>query len=488
MITWMQRHKKWLIITIWISTIAFVGAGFVGWGQYSYGDKAGAVAKVGNIEITQGSLQKSYSRMYAKYNEMFQGNFDEEKAKAFGLQREALNQLTNQALILNLAASYDLRVSNKELLAELQKQEFFFQDGVFNKVIYKESLSRNNLTMNEYETDLRKQLLIQKVFKLLPVELNDGEKVIQATLFSIADKIKYRVLTDENLTVDSSDQNLRPFWETRQHDYMSDVNYEVKYIKQEKVSIEHSPEKIAAHYAQNKTHFKDKDGKILDIQNAHEAIISELNAKATKDLALRAYIAYKKKKLPSDILVQTASISKASNIFSNKILEKISKVSLTSPYVKPIEMDGEYFTFELTKVNPSTIKTFKEAKEEVLPLFIIQEKNNLLLKKANNLLYEFNGKTTDFITNEDFMSLGELSVAEANEFLTQLFVSQKKKGMIILQNKKVVLYHILEQKMLDIASNNQENTIKQIKGTMFHQGLIKSLNNKYETEIFMEGL
>jgi len=39
MITWMQTHKKWLIITIWIATIAFVGAGFVGWGAYSYGKK-----------------------------------------------------------------------------------------------------------------------------------------------------------------------------------------------------------------------------------------------------------------------------------------------------------------------------------------------------------------------------------------------------------------------------------------------------------------
>ena len=66
MITWMQRHKKYLIITIWISTIAFVGAGFVGWGQYTYGDKAGAVAKVGNVEITMGELQKSYSRLYSQ--------------------------------------------------------------------------------------------------------------------------------------------------------------------------------------------------------------------------------------------------------------------------------------------------------------------------------------------------------------------------------------------------------------------------------------
>ena len=34
MITWMQKHRKYLVVTIWVSTIAFVGAGFVGWGAY----------------------------------------------------------------------------------------------------------------------------------------------------------------------------------------------------------------------------------------------------------------------------------------------------------------------------------------------------------------------------------------------------------------------------------------------------------------------
>ncbi|MCJ7766283.1 MAG: SurA N-terminal domain-containing protein, partial [Thiovulaceae bacterium] len=59
MITWMQRHRKYLVITIWISTFAFIGAGFVGWGQYSYGDKAGAVAKVGDVSISQRELQQA---------------------------------------------------------------------------------------------------------------------------------------------------------------------------------------------------------------------------------------------------------------------------------------------------------------------------------------------------------------------------------------------------------------------------------------------
>ena len=60
MITWMQRHKKWLVITIWISTIAFVGAGFVGWGSYDYGKQSGAVAVVGDREISVEEFQQEY--------------------------------------------------------------------------------------------------------------------------------------------------------------------------------------------------------------------------------------------------------------------------------------------------------------------------------------------------------------------------------------------------------------------------------------------
>jgi len=166
MITWMQRHKKWLIITIWISTIAFVGAGFVGWGQYSYGDKAGAIAKVGEHEITMGELQKSYSNLYAQYNKVFQGDFDEEKAKSFGLKKQALEQLVDQALVLNLAKSYNLSISNQELINELKTQTFFFKNGLFDKETYKQVLSANRMSLKEYESALKKDLLIKKVLTL----------------------------------------------------------------------------------------------------------------------------------------------------------------------------------------------------------------------------------------------------------------------------------------------------------------------------------
>jgi hypothetical protein len=43
-------------------------------------------------------------------------NLTRSKLKQFGLQRQALRQLVNQALVLNLAQSYGLIVTDEELL------------------------------------------------------------------------------------------------------------------------------------------------------------------------------------------------------------------------------------------------------------------------------------------------------------------------------------------------------------------------------------
>jgi len=487
MITWMQRHKKYLIVTIWISTIAFVGAGFVGWGQYSYGDKAGAVAKVGNVEITMGELQKAYSRIYSQYNQMFQGNFDEEKAKAFGLQRQALQQLTNQALILNLAQEYDLRISDQELLQEITSQEYFFKDGQFDKTIYKETLSRSNLSSKEYEQEMKKQLLIQKVFSLLPVEVNQNESEILNTVMSIADKIEYKVLDDSNISVDVSDEVLKPFWENQKNNFMTEVSYNLSYIKQEKVSNEYSQADIEEYYAKNKNSLKDPDGKIIPLDMAKNLVEERLNAKATKDLALRTYIAFKKRKLEDESQIQKITISQTNNPFSQEVLQKVSSLSITSPFLKPIEVDGEFFTFELLKVNASQTKTFDQAKDQVTAIFVAEKKKEKLFNLASESLPNFTGVKTDFISNTDAEKISLLNKDEANEFLMKLFNAQNKNGTISLASGKLVIYNILEQKLLN-KTHEDTDSMKRLKSTIFSAGLMKNLSKKYKTEIFVQGL
>lgn len=487
MITWMQRHKKYLIVTIWISTIAFVGAGFVGWGQYSYGDKAGAVAKVGSVEITMGELQKSYSNLYNQYSQMFQGEFDEEKAKSFGLKSQALQYLTQQALVLNLAKSYNLRVSDAELLAEIKTQDYFFKDDVFDKEIYRQVLQRNNLSIKEYEADVKKDLLIKKTLSLLPVEVKAREENILTTAMNIADKIEYKILDINQISIETSDALLKPFWEKIKSNFMTEVSYDLKFIKQPKVSLEYDDATINEYYNDNKLKFKDEDDKILSVEEAKEKIIQELDAKETKKEALRAYIAYKKGELEG-IEINSVTISQSNNPFGKDAIDAVSNLTPLSPFSKPVMVGDEYLTFELLKVNQSVPKSYEDAKSEVLTMYVDQEKRARLLELAKNSFSTFKGKITDFITVNDSNKLTELSESEASEFLNTLVAKESKKGYITLESGSVVMYNILEQKLLNNDNSDQNNVIGRLKSTMFNEGLMKNLQSKYKTEIFIEGL
>ncbi len=487
MITWMQRHKKYLIITIWISTIAFVGAGFVGWGQYSYGDKAGAVAKVGSVEITMGELQKSYSNLYNQYSQMFQGEFDEEKAKSLGLKSQALQYLTQQALVLNLAKSYDLQVSDTELLNEIKTKDFFFKNGAFDAQTYKEILLRNNLSVKEYEDDIKKELLIKKTLALFPVKAREDELKILSTATSIADKIEYKILNADQINVDTSDKFLKPFWEKMQNDFMTEESYEIKFIKQPKISKEYDDAALSSYYSENRLHFKDKDGKILSLDDAKDKIKEEMDAKATKKEALKAYIAYKKGEL-KDVEVKSSTISASNNPFNKDAFDAVSALTSASPFSKPVMVGDDYITFELVNVNQSKAKSYEDAKDEAASLYVSEEKRKKLLEMAKKSFSTFKGKTTEFIRGNDYKKFTDLNSIEAVEFLNALFGSEEKRGFVPLKSSKIVMYNILEQKLLDSTLSEENNPIAKLKGTMFNEGLIKNLQNRYKTEIFIEGL
>ena len=119
-------------------------------------------------------------------------------------------------------------------------------------------------------------------------------------------------------------------------------------------------------------------------------------------------------------------------------------------------------------------------------MYTADKKREKLFELVKNSLDSFKGTQTDFITNADADKITELSVEEANEFLMQLFTSNTKKGSISLQNGKVVLYNILEQKMLE-NTNESVESIANLKSTIFSSGLIKILNTKYKTDIFIQG-
>jgi peptidyl-prolyl cis-trans isomerase D len=259
----------------------------------------------------------------------------------------------------------------------------------------------------------------------------------------------------------------------------------VSYVKQEPLHKTYDDATLQTYYTQNKTHFKEDDGKILPFEKAKEAVAKELDHKATKDQALRTYIAFKKSKLETQPL--QAEISQSNNNFGDDAYAKVSQLSLAAPYAKPVEVKGVFYIFKLEKVVPAQAKTFAQAKAEVLPLYKEQMKQQKLLEVANNSLQTFKGEKTDFITIESTDALKNLSQQENMEFLQALFQTNKKRSFVQLKSGKIVLYSILEQKLLSKKAEDNK-VVKDMKSAIFNEGLLKTLQTKYPTEIFIKGL
>ena len=174
MITWMQRHKRWLVITIWISTIAFVGAGFVGWGSYEYGKQGGVVAVVGDREVSVEEYNLEYSNLYEQYSKMFGAMFSKELAEQLKLKDVAYRQVLQKNLILSYADSLGLDITNEDIAKELVKYDAFIKDGKFDKDIYIKVLSQNRMTPKDFEESLKRGLLLQKVQTLFDLNPNSS--------------------------------------------------------------------------------------------------------------------------------------------------------------------------------------------------------------------------------------------------------------------------------------------------------------------------
>ena len=155
-----------MVWTIWVAAIGFIGAGSVGWGHLHFGSKASTIAKVGDIEITQQELNQAYSNLYAKYANLFQGNFDEKKAKELGLIQQAFTTIQIQAKLLNFAKENGIIVTKKEVAQTIASIPAFQSGGKFDKKAYKTFLINKRMKAKDFEHSLKNDLTIQKTLNL----------------------------------------------------------------------------------------------------------------------------------------------------------------------------------------------------------------------------------------------------------------------------------------------------------------------------------
>ncbi len=480
MITWMQKHKKWLVITIWISTIAFVGAGFVGWGSYDYGSKGGVVAVVGDREVTVDEYQREYSNLYEQYARVFGASFNQEFADKMNLKDLAYKQVLQKNLILAYGDKLGLGVTDEDIAKQLLKYKGFLKDGKFDKTTYQKVLAQNRTTIKQFEDGLKRDILLSKVQKLFKLDSNKDEVENLSKVLFLKDDISMKIIEAKDIKVDVKEEELKSFWEKNKKSYMSENKYELSFSKMPVVDAKSSEKDIEDYYNKYKNDYRTKEGKLKTLDEAKAEIIKALNIKFSKKEALKKSIEIKHDR---EKLETTKTYAQSELPFSKENIDKILS-SKVGKLIKPFLENDSFYLVKLVKKIDAKPLSFELAKRDATSDFIKVQKDKKLDELAKKELKNFEGTVIKNVSREDIDKIKDLAPQEAAQFLKELFSSVKKENFIKL-NDKVVLYKILSSSLAKYDSSKDksiENTLLSLKEQELMNNLLQKLQNTFEVK------
>lgn len=485
MITWMQRHKKYLVVTIWISTIAFVGAGFVGWGAYDLNrDRAASVAKVGHRTISVQEFQSAYANHYNFYNNLLGGKLTQEQAEQMGLNKIVMNTLVNQTLLLNYADEIGLVATKEDVKERLINNPNFQSDGVFNKDLYYSILKSNRINPSDYENGLEREILNSKLenfFKLAP---STKEIDLFTSAFFMEDRLSITAVTLDANEVITNEEAIKSYWEKNKSNYLTKKSYTLELLNLPASQTKFDDKTLEEFYTQEKHNYKFEDGKLMTFAEAKSKVIVDLRLKNDKKNALEAFLTFKKgETAPSE----TKVIYDDDTTFP---LDKI-QVAAKDEVLKPVVIKDSYVIIKVKEIKFPEPMSYEMAKKDASRDLLEELKKTALEKKAEAKLENFAGSDIGFVSRDSVKSIAGLSEAKSAEFLSHVFDNTAKKGYKVIDGKAIV-YEILEQKLLNKDKAKQyvsmiSENVLQVKQAELNQNLIKKLATAYKVEQYYKG-
>lgn len=476
MIGWMQKHKKYLVITIWVSTIAFIGAGMFGWGHYNFSVTGDNVAKVGKINITRQEFEQEYRRFYEIYAEAFNDDFDQEQAKSMGLDKQSLELLINQALLRNFAMDLGLKIHDDDVIDEIAKTEKFQSNGYFDENLYKRALQENHFRPKDFEANVRSALLMQKIYALFPDVVTPLELDSIASMIRLQDRVEIEIMNTQNIHPKISEVELKDYWKTNQERYKNPARYKIRTIFVSSSEESFTQIELQEQYDQNKSLYLDENGALMVFSQAKAQVQKDLQSQKAETSAFKAYLSLKKDEGKS---FQEEELSSEDNKYPFEIMESLAQAK-PNDTLKPFAYKEGYLVLRLMGKVEANPKSFEQARKQAYNELSNIKKNQLLQIQAANKVGVFKGKDIGYIYPSFQGDIQGLSKKEVNTFIEQIFSSSKRLGFVVF-DQKVVLFKIIAQDFKDFSQNKELaiTIAKNLKSQFLDQTIIDQLKQKY---------
>jgi peptidyl-prolyl cis-trans isomerase D len=395
MLDFMRRQRtqlKWVLVLVIVAIAGSMVISFIpgiGDGNRVSLSTSSDVARVGNETVSAMEFETSY-RNYLRNMQQRQ-ELSPEILKAFGFDRQILNALIEQKVMLSEAKRLGFEVTEEELAHRIMTNPSFQAGGSFiGRDRYQALLQANELTMERFESVVRDEMLVGKVQSFVTAGVTVSEKEAEDEYRKRNEKVTltYFVLDPakmESKVATPSDQDLQTYYDKNKARYNVPEKRKSRYAFVNTVKIrtelkvdddelrnfygEHSeeyrlPEEVTAQHILFKTEGKTPEQ------------IEAIRKKAT-DVLTRAKNGEDFSKLAKEFS-EDSSASRGGTLGTfgrGQMVPQFDQAAFTLGAGAISDLVTTQFGFHIIKVNSrqdSRLRTFDEIKEAIRPRLLFQ--------------------------------------------------------------------------------------------------------------------
>ena len=191
----MREYFRGLKLILLFVIVAFIATSFLYFGSDSLrmgNARSNAIASVNGEEIPPARFQRVQRNYIEYYRRAYQQDITPEMAERLGLTQQVINDLIQEALVLQQAKREGITVSDEELRLRIQSIPAFQDDGRFSRERYLTQLKQVRIEPSEFEAEVRREMLRQKMESIV----KDGIKVSDAEVEQVYSARFERVRAD----------------------------------------------------------------------------------------------------------------------------------------------------------------------------------------------------------------------------------------------------------------------------------------------------
>ncbi len=266
----MRKNVKSLAPALWLVIIAFIITIFAVWGgagRLGQARTQNTIAIVNKEKISADFYYQNLRQRLEALRNQFQ-DINPNLIQQLNIPQQVLEQIIQQSILLQKAKELGIDASNEDISKEIKSYPAFQREGKFvGTEEYEKILKWNRISVSEFEDGIRKDIVINKVIKVLTAGIAITEEELWEN-FKIKNEsvqMEYVVTESDKMELDEEPSTVeaQAYYEENKEKYTLPERRKASIVflmtEDLKSEIELSDSEIEKYYEENESQFKDPE-------------------------------------------------------------------------------------------------------------------------------------------------------------------------------------------------------------------------------------